>query len=138
MVHLVLVKVPEHPPLCKPCLDLACECATAAVHGSTSGCLTCNAPDHAQAGNGIAWSSAAYVIIFESQSLAVRPAAVAICIAAANLSASVLESRLLCLLRTMYYLLVLAVSALALVSGEAVGVRRCDVEWCGVVCATMP
>jgi hypothetical protein len=41
-------------------------------------------------------------------------------------------------LRTMYYLLVLAVSALALVSGEAVGVRRCDVEWCGVVCATMP
>jgi hypothetical protein len=92
--------------------------------------------EHAQAGNGIAWSSAAWVIVFESQSLAVRPAAVAICIAAANLSASVLESRLLCLLRTMYYILVLFVSAIALVSGNNIALVRSNATaavFCGVV-----
>lgn len=70
-----------------------------------------------QAGNGIAWSSAAWVIICESQSLAVRPAAVALCMAAANLASSVVESKLLCLLKLMYYFLVLVVSVFALVGG---------------------
>jgi hypothetical protein len=70
-----------------------------------------------QAGNGIAWSSAALVIVFESQSLAVRPAGVAMCIAVSNLAQSVLESRLLCLLRTMYYALVLCFAVVALVRG---------------------
>lgn len=74
--------------------------------------LSCPRP---QAGNGIAWFSAAWVVIFESQSLAIRPAAVAVCIAAANLSASVIESKLLCTLRLMYYFLVLGVAIFALV-----------------------
>ena len=69
-----------------------------------------------QAGNGIAWSSAAWVIISESQSLAVRPAAVALCIAASNLAATVVESKLLCVLQLRYYWFVLGVSLAALVS----------------------
>lgn len=54
------------------------------------------------------------MIVFESQSLAIRPAGMAVCIAMTNLAQSVLESRLLCLLRTMYYALVLAFALLAL------------------------
>lgn len=75
-----------------------------------------------QAGNGIAWSSAAWVVIFESQALAVRPAAVAVCISAANLAAFVVESRLLCVMKVKYYLLVLFVSVLALVRAAHAGV----------------
>jgi hypothetical protein len=69
-----------------------------------------------QATNGLAFSSAAWVVITESQALAVRPAAVALCIAAANLSTGVVEVNLLCALGVLYYVLVLAVSFLALVS----------------------
>lgn len=68
-----------------------------------------------QGGNGIAWSSAMWVIICESQSLAVRPAAVALCIAAFNLAASVLESKLLCVLQPLYHVVVLVVSFIAVV-----------------------
>lgn len=70
-----------------------------------------------QAGNGIAWSSAAYVVIFESQALAVRPAAVAVCISITHFAAFVVEAKLLCALRVKYYILVLVASVLALVRG---------------------
>jgi hypothetical protein len=40
-----------------------------------------------------------------------------VCIAVSNLAQSVLESRLLCLLRTMYYALVLCFAVIALVRG---------------------
>jgi len=56
-----------------------------------------------------------WVIICESQSLAVRPAAVALCIAAFNLAASVLESKLLCVLQPLYHVVVLGVSFIAVV-----------------------
>lgn len=69
-----------------------------------------------QGGNGLAWSSTVLVIVFESQSLAVRPAGMAVCIAVVNLAQSVLESRLLCLLKTMYYILVLVFAVTAFVS----------------------
>jgi hypothetical protein len=68
-----------------------------------------------QAGNGVAWFSTAWVIIFESQALAVRPAAVAVCISVANLGASVVEARLLCLMRVTFYFFVLGCSLLAMV-----------------------
>jgi hypothetical protein len=77
-----------------------------------------------QAGNGIAWSSAAYVVIFESQALAVRPAAVAVCISATHFAAFVVEAKLLCALRVKYYILVLVASVLALVRGAPEGAVR--------------
>lgn len=55
------------------------------------------------------------MVIFESQALAVRPAAVAVCISAANLASFVVEAKLLCIMRIKYYALALFTSMLALV-----------------------
>jgi len=72
----------------------------------------------AQASNGLAWSSAAWAIVIESQTLPVRPAAVALCIASSTLMVTIFEGKLLCVMGLNYYILMLGLCVLASVSGE--------------------
>lgn len=69
-----------------------------------------------QAVNGIAWSSAAWVIIMESQALTIRPAGVALCITCSGMGMALIEAKLLCQLNWYYYIVILALSVISLVS----------------------
>uniref|UniRef100_A0A383VJ39 Major facilitator superfamily (MFS) profile domain-containing protein n=1 Tax=Tetradesmus obliquus TaxID=3088 RepID=A0A383VJ39_TETOB len=64
--------------------------------------------------NGVAWSSASWVIIMESQALSIRPAGVALCISFAGAGAALIETKLLCKLSWYYYIVLLAVSLASL------------------------